>query len=355
MRRLRRFAIAGSAALLCTAACAHEAARPEVAELLRRADAALAAGLADEAQAAYEQAAALQHAAHIELGWVRARMQAGGYRQAIAFVAHAAGAHPDEPEGARFYAHLLSLGGQSAAAQAVLTRARSRLPAEPLLQTPLTACPSPDAVQVPAELQPPPLGQAVPAGAEVAGSALLLDDALHALVPVSLIDGASTLWVRNGLGRTQRVHVLSRDTVSGTALLRLDGPLDTPVKLSRAPREAFPGSPAFVVGYRADAQARPAWPQLCAGFLGRAPLDGSSARTLGIGIEAGSVGAPVYDMAGRLVGLVGPAGAAGGATLLPARQLAQFDTSAEAAPLAVDELYERSLRSSLQLIRARPR
>lgn len=351
---MRRAAWGAGLMLWAAAAAAHEApARPEVSALLQRADAALAAGQAEEAQATYEQAAALQHAAHIEVGWVRARMQAGGYRQALAFAAHAAGAHPDEAEGALLYAHLLSAGGQSAAAQEVLTRARRRLPGEARLPSGLTACPSHGGVGTQAELHPMPLGEPLPAGAVVAGSALLLGDARHALVPLVLVEGDAPLWVRNGLGRSQRAQVLSRDTEAGTALLQLAAPLDAPAALSRAPREAFPGSPGFVAGYRSDAHALPAWPQLCIGFLGHPPREGGP-RRLGIGVEDGSVGAPVFDNAGRLVGLVGPPDAAG-ATLLPARVLAGFAPTADAGPLPVDELYERSLRSSLQLITRRSR
>ena len=350
--RLHRAAIALGVAWLCAGAAAHEAVRPELATLLQRADTALAAGRADEAQAAYEQAAALRHAARIEVGWVRARMQAGGYRQAIAFAAHVAGAHPDEPEGALLYARLLGLGGQAAAAQDVIARARQRLPAEPMLQVPVTSCPAQARETSSVPLQPPPLGAAVPAGAAVVGSAVLLDDARQALAPLALVDGDGPLWVRNGLGRAQSATVVSRDAEAGTALLQLAAPLDAPGTLARAPREAFPGSPAFVAGYRADTEARPAWPQLCPGFLGSPARDGSG-RALGVRVEDGSVGAPVFDGAGRLVGLVAPAGRTGSVTLLPARQLVAFEPSSDASPLAIDELYERSLRRSLQLIRPR--
>lgn len=338
-------------ALLGGTACAHEPpARPEVAALLQRADAALAAGQSLDAQAAYEQAAALEHAARIEVGWVRARMQAGGYRQAVAFAAHAAGAHPDEAHGALLYAHLLNAGGQTRAAEGVLSRARLRLPGEPLLQAPLTSCPAREGPYVPGELQLPSLGEALPPGLVVAGSALLLDDAQHALIPLVLAEDETPLWVRNGLGRTQAAQVVNRDATAGTAVLALAAPLDTPAKLSRVPREAFPGSPAFVTGYRARLDAQPAWPQLCTGFLGMPPRDGGP-RPLGIAIEAGSVGAPVFDSAGRLVGIVGPTGPSGAPTLLSARHLTSIETSADTATRPLDEVYERSLLSSLQLIR----
>ncbi|WP_236674861.1 serine protease [Piscinibacter sp. HJYY11] len=336
--------------LLGGTACARDfSAPPGLASLLERADAALAAGESLGAQAAYEQAAALQHAARIEVGWVRARMQAGGYRQAVAFAAHAAGAHPEEAHGALLYAHLLNAGGQTQAAHSVLSRARERLPGEPLLQAPLSSCPS-HRSGVPDELQLPSLGEPLPPGLVVAGSALLLDDGQHALVPLAMADEQTPLWVRNGLGRTQAARMVSRDVAAGTAVLALAAPLDTPATLSRAPREAFPGSPAFVTGYAASAHAKPAWPQLCAGFLGTPPPDGGP-RPLGIAIEAGSVGAPVFDSAGRLIGLVGPIGPTGTPTLLSARNVTSIPTSNDTSPRPLDEVYERSLRSSLQLIR----
>lgn len=347
------------AALNVASAHEHAPARPEVAALLQRAETALAAGDSAQAQDAYEQAAALQHDAHIELGWVRARMQAGGYRQALAFAAHAAGAHPDEPDGALLYAHLLNAGGQAAAAEDVLARARRRLPDEPLLPPTLRACPGATPSPGAEALHLPPLGVAVPPGSRVAGSALLLGDARHAITAWALVADSAppdstadtpALWLRNGLGRTQRARVLSRDAQAGTALLQLDAPLDAPAELTRAPREAFPGSPALAVGYRAGAGAQPGWPQVCLGFLGGTPQPGEP-RALGFGVDDASIGGPVFDTSGRLVGLVGPAGRASGASLLPAKQLAAFPAADTTAALPIDALYERALRSSLQLIR----
>ena len=55
-------------------------------------EALLASGKVAEARDAFEQAAALEHAADIELGILRSQMQAGHYRQALDFAAHTAGA-----------------------------------------------------------------------------------------------------------------------------------------------------------------------------------------------------------------------------------------------------------------------
>ncbi|MBC7956454.1 MAG: trypsin-like peptidase domain-containing protein [Cytophagales bacterium] len=357
MTTTRGAACCAALALVVGAAGAHTAARPEVAALLQRADTALAQGQSGVAQAAFEQAAALQHAAHIEVGWVRARMQGGGYRQAIAFAAHAAGAHPDEAEGAILYARLLSLGGQQAAAEATLARARQRLPGDPGLGalTPADSC-RPVARDATADathddLSPPTLGDAVPRDARVVGSALLLDDARHALVPAGLVAGEGTLWVRNGLGRTRQAEVVSRDDATGTALLKLAEALDLPVPLTRAPRAAFPGSPAHAVGYRSDGAGRPAWPQLCTGFLGAPPREGG-ARALGIVVSPGTAGAPVYDGAGRLVGIVSLGSGDSKPGLISAHQLGTIPVSADAPNVPLDEIYERALRSSLQLIRS---
>ena len=58
------------------------------------------------------------HAPDTEAAQVRAHMQAGDYRRALAFGAHAASAHRrDWPAGTALYAWLLQAGGQAAAAR----------------------------------------------------------------------------------------------------------------------------------------------------------------------------------------------------------------------------------------------
>jgi S1-C subfamily serine protease len=326
---------------------------PAVLALLATAESALARGDAEAARSAFEQAAALEHTADIETGWVRAQMQAGEYRRALAFAAHTAGAHPNDPEGASLYAWLLFLGGQETVAQQVLARAVQRLPQDALLAETRERL-APGAVHRPWPYHPEALGDPVPLHARVTGSALLLADAAHALVPLGLLEGGAAVWVRNGLGRTSRAEVLRRDEASGLAVLRLAHPLDAPVALALAPREAFPGSPGFVVGYTADAAAQPAWPRLSTGFLGL-PAQGNQARRLGIDVPHGSAGAPVFDAFGRVVGVVLPAQADaqhGMASVASLRGWMAAPAETSAAPRAPDELYERALRSSLQLIRA---
>lgn len=352
-----------AAALFALAAAsnvqAHEGpnASPAVRALLVQAESALARGDAEVARTAFEQAAALEHTADIETGWVRAQMQAGEYRRALAFASHTAGAHPNDAEGAALYAWLLFLGGQEAVAQQVLTRATQRLPQDALLaETRERLSPAfvPGTPNHPWPYRPEALGDTIAPHARVAGSALLLPDATHALAPLSLLEGGGTLWVRNGLGRSTRAEVLRRDEASGFGVLRLAQPLDAPAALALAPREAFPGSPGFVVGYTVDTAAQPAWPRLSAGFLGM-PAPDAGARRLGIDVPNGSAGAPVFDNLGRLVGIVLPATADRQHRLSSVASLrgvmaAQPEPASGTRPL--DELYEQALRSSLQLIRA---
>ncbi|MBT9527857.1 MAG: trypsin-like peptidase domain-containing protein [Rhizobacter sp.] len=360
-----------AAALLVSAAsavCAHEvqgaksqASPPALPALLVRAETALKAGDANAARDAFEQAAALRHAADIEIGWVRAQMQAGEYRRALAFAAHIAGAHPHEGQGAALYAWLLFLGGQEAVASDALARAQLRLPSDALLSSVKTRLGAPNAAPPSAPFfAPQPLGDSVPAQARSVGNAILLPDARHAVAPLALIDGGGSLWLRNGLGRTVRAELLRSDAASGLAVLQLATPLDAPATLALAPREPFPGSPGLVVGYRVEADALPAWPKLSTGFLGAAMPDATQ-RRLGIDVPAGSAGSPVFDVAGRLAGIVLPPSAPGQPGLgrvASLRGVAQQEWPAPAASattppaMPVDQLYERALRSSLQLIRA---
>jgi Trypsin-like peptidase domain len=348
------------------AACAHEvrgaksqAMPPALPALLVRAEAALKAGDSNMARDAFEQAAALRHAADIEIGWVRAQMQAGEYRRALAFAAHIAGAHPHEGQGAALYAWLLFLGGQEAVARDALGRAELRLPGDALLSSVKTRLAAASAAPPDAPFfAPQSLGDSVPAQARAVGNAILLPDARHAIVPLALLEGGGALWLRNGLGRTVRAELLRSDAASGLAVLQLATPLDAPATLALAPREPFPGSPGLVVGYRAEADALPAWPKLSAGFLGGV-MPGATQRRLGIEVPAGSAGSPVFDAAGRLVGIVLPAGAPGQPGLGRVAALGAVAGLEPSAPVAspaspampLDQLYERALRSSLQLIR----
>jgi hypothetical protein len=325
VKTLRAFSLA---ALLCSGA-ALAAERP-VDELQRDGEAALRRGDSQQALDAFERAALLRHSAPIEIGIVRSLMQMGAYRRALAFAGHTAFAHPESHDGAQLYTLLLRLGGQPAVAQRLMQAA------------------PPDGARVQALAALAPSGAAVPATAVVAGNATLLPDGRHAIVPSSQLPADGALWLRNGLGRTVRVERHRRDGPGGVATLRLSEAMDAWPAAARRP---FPGTPAFVVAFDRAAT----WPQLHSGFLGSL-ADDTNGQWLGIETGAHAAGAAVFDSNARLLGMALPAaadgrlrfiGLAAASPQVPVTQPADVGSSAK---YSVDELYERSLRSVLQLI-----
>lgn len=351
-------------------------ARIERRHLIDEGEARLRAGEVAAAQRAFEQAAQSAHEAEIELGWLRAQMQAGQYRQALAFAAHTAGVHLDHVEGAAFYAWLLNLGAQVPVATQTLQQVQDRVPGHPLVQAVQrhwqsgALAPSADILSLPARMAPYASGEPVPAGAAVVATGLLLADGEHALVPRMAVpdaQAATRLWLRNGLGQTvaARPADLPGDAAQSDLLLwRLERRLPVAGGELVAPRDAFPGTPVYAVDQPASALGEPAWPVMRAGFLGL-PLASAPGKTrLGATLPAsGSRGGPVYDQGGRLVGValgqVAPPGSSAPPDLmLPVGALrarfgerfGRISPQARPTPVGADELYELVLRTSLQVL-----
>lgn len=321
-------------------------------ELQLAGEAALRRGDSQQALDAFERAALLRHSAPIETGIVRSLMQMGAYRRALGFAGHTAFAHPESHDGAALYALLLRLGGQAPVAQQLVEAGLQRAPDDVALARARAVLAAPlDDARVQALTALMPTGEGVPAAAGVIGNATLLPDGQHALVPLQQMPPDGALWLRNGLGRTVRAQRHRLDADTGLAVLRLAEAMAAPQGATRRP---FPGSPAFVVAF----DHASTWPQLHSGFLGNLAND-SAAQWLGIDAGVHSAGAPVFDGGGRLLGMALPAAANGrlrfialAATspLVPAVQPADASPS---PTRGTDELYERSLRSALQLIAVR--
>lgn len=323
--------------------------------LVAQGEAALAAGNGAAAQSAYEQAVALRHAVEVEIGWLRAQLQSGEVRRALAFAAHVAGAHRDGAPGAALYAWLLDRSAQPAVARAQITTAQRRWPDDPTVQWMARQLSGPAAAteDAPLRLGPYPTGDVPPADARVAASALRLDDR-RVLAPLAALGDGHRAWLRDGLGRTRAAVVEQRDATLGIALLRVETAAEGTAAFIAAPRDAFAGSPAFALGYEAGAD-RPAWPLMVAGLLGR-PLPGGPAQRLGIDMSA-SGGGPVFDHAARLVGMALPGDQGQPPRLLPLSALRGFlpgsagpSPDAAVARVAPDAIYEAALGVALQLI-----
>ena len=291
----------------------------ERAQLLQSGESALARLEVDRALQAFERAALILHAADTEIALVRAYMQGGEYRRALAFGAHTAGAHLDVVGGSALYAWLLHIGGQPAIAQRLLKETQARIPGNPLVMrvnqqlqtgTPLATRATPELLVLPTRLAPYGSAQKLPANAAVVGSGLLLLGGKQALVPLSLLPHSGRLWLRNGLGQLSAARLVRRLPSAEVALLQLQSPLPFAADLVAHTGPAFPGSVGLAVEYGAAPEAMPAWPLLRTGFLGGFAANGNE-RNLGIEMPPGARGGPVFDAAGRFVGvaLQGKAGA----------------------------------------------
>jgi tetratricopeptide (TPR) repeat protein len=328
---------------------------PEV--LLAEGEALLVAGDAAAALEVLQRAANLAHTPQIECTITRAQVQAGAYRQALAFGAHAALSHRAFAQAMALYAWLLHAGGQSVIAarllddalqrapdDTVLRLARDELarpwpqPAGPLLQAPLRCAPHAHGTPVP------------PRAVHAVGSAVLAADGRHALVARDALGDAPRCWLRNGLGRTVRADIASH--AGDWTLLRCEAPLPA-ATLSAAPAPVFAGSPIATCEYALMPRGDPVWPVLRQGFAGRLPTQGP--RPLGIALPPGPRGGPVFDRAGRLAGVArtGPAGdLLVAATELPLGFALAAARAELEAPL--DAVYEAALLLTLQVLAPAP-
>ena len=364
----------------------------ERAQLLKTGEAALARLELDTAIHAFDRAALIQHAADTEISLIRAYMQSGQYRRALASGAHTAGSHLDDVAASALYAWLLSVGGQGVIGQRLLDEVEARLLRDATSDPVVTAVQqqlrsgSPAAtgvlLGVPTRLAPYSSGPVLPRRAHVAGTALLLAGGRQALAPLALVPKAgkginTSVWVRNGMGALTAATVVARLPAAGVALLALNTALPVAQAPGVAVTEAFPGSAAFAVEYSASPTAEAAWPLLRTGFLGGMTKNPTrpEERALGITMPPGPRGGPVFDVAGRLIGIAlasqgnqrttqpilvsAPALRRELAKAAPAASLGSSPATLPAEPPAgagrvpVDMIYENAMRSTLQLITLR--
>jgi tetratricopeptide (TPR) repeat protein len=355
-------------AVLGATALAAGAQAPEIERALRAGELQLAAGDVAGAEATFERAAAGAHESAIEASVVRVYLQRGDYRQALSFAAHAAGAHSDYPPAAALYAWLLHAGGQQQVARRLLDEAVAAAPADRIVAAASASLAAPWPIAAGVLLEPPvrfaPYARGAVARGAVVASATLIDGGRRALAPGGAIAAdAAELWVRNGLGTTVRAVVERRFSLgdSELALLELHSALPLPENWAVAERAPFAGSVGYAVEFAAmPASAEAAWPLLRLGFFGRAPA-ATALPLLGIDLPPGPRGGAAFDEAGRLVGLAlrSPDGRDRLVTVaaLPEEARALLGELTPGGPTprsAVDVVYERALRLTLQLIVASP-
>jgi len=321
----------------------------------------LQSGRAAEALAAFESAALMLHAADTELGIVRSLMAAGEYRRSLAFGAHTAGVHRDQPGGSALYVWLLRLGGQAQVARFYLDQAMALAPGHALLLSVSSLLDEPwpraagSLLQLPWRAAPYAWaeGAAPPASLAVVGTATLLGHGSTAVTAASLATRApdGRLWLRNGLGQTTAARV-DASLVHGLVRLRLEQPLAAPA-WQKSDREPFAGSPGLMAEYAPDADGSAAWPLLRQGFFAGQPGT-AEARPLGLAAPPGPRGGPVFDRNGQVAG-VATGGVGEPGRLVPWQALAAGidlptpDPAVQVAGLP-DVVYEHALRAALQVL-----
>ncbi len=305
---------------------------------------ALSRGDADAALVPLEEAAGMSHDADTELLQLQMLLQRGQVRQAMAFAAHTAAAHRDEPQARELHLWLLALSGQTEHVRRRLT------PSDGPLAGLLDALAAPDGLLPAAAPTPWPHGTPVPADSRARATALLLHDGHLALAPLSALPAAGEVWLRSGLGRASRARPTQAPDLlapAGFAWLDVDPPLPPPAGATgivRRAGSAFAGSPAFRLAMPRTPDAAPSWPQLQMGFLGR--------QDLGWPAGAALDGGPVLDVAGRLIGLAAR-GADGVERLVPwtgGPPRADLPVSQDARPRSPDEIYEATLPFVAQVL-----
>lgn len=361
-----RAAVTALAVTACAAgSCGDEHTRlsPAHEALLRHAEHRLALGDAPGAVELLDRAAAVSHDPDTEMSLVRAYMAQGQYRRALAFGAHAAGGHADAPAATALYAWLLCLGDQCAFGQRLLTQALKLHPRDALLQEAAAGLasdqpqPAGDLLTAPHRMAPYGVqtgGQPPDDRAQAVATGIVLADGRHAVQPLSAsAHAASGLWLRDGLGRTTSARIECEIPSLGLAVALLDVPQDDS-GVRTAPNDAFAGSPAPAIGFVPSSTGAPAWPWLRAGFLGR-PTSPSPLPALGIDVAAHTDGAPVFDSLGRLTGVVRHTGT-GSPKRIPIDALVMalgreaLPVESTASRVGADEVYERALRSAVQVL-----
>ena len=329
---------------------------------LSNADRALMRGDAATAVASLDHAAS--HSAEAEALLVRAKLLLGRYRQALDLAGHSAGEHRESPGASALYAWLLSMGGQRTYALRMLKDLQSNGLADDvvaktidLLQSPSKA-PGAALLSGPYRMVPDDIRDAERAApsphGHVISNAVLLGDGQHALVPWSVaLAESNALRIRNGLGQSTTARLDRRLDDGPLALVSLDTPLE-PVPILAASLAPFAGSPGWVVTFACAAPAQPAWPWMFAGFLGRQADDGTR-QVSSAGAPADCTGAPVFDSAGRLLGVMA-IDRRGASSMVPIGTLREdLGFHGPEATQSPDLIYERSLRSVLQVIADGPK
>jgi hypothetical protein len=334
----------------------------EVKELLIKAEALLKRLDSAAALNLFEQAALIVHSSEVEVGIVRAHMQAGQFQRAISFCAHASGAHLEEAAPTLLYAHLLRLSGQTTHAEKLINDHRVKFGESSLKSAKVRLFPYFDDLILPPQ-------------STMLGSGLRLPNNQGVAIPLSMVRGVKNFWVRFGNGFISKATLEPIHNRDGLAVLRVDQLLKAsssfePLEIASKP--VFPGSVAFVMKF--ERQLPLNWPSLRPSFIGEPAASKSSDVSVGkqygrrfvdvpsntTASAGATLGATVFDQTGAAIGLLVPF--KDGSKVLKS-QLIPFTELGLIAPLvsgtrirlklAAEQVYQLGLNNMVQIIGAR--
>ena len=326
-------------------------------QALSKGDAARAAGL-------YEALAQQGESLEAEVGLIRASLQAGEFRKAVAYANLTAGEHPESGEAPALLAFLNDRAGRTEQAVAALKKLQSTRPddwvpiaahadilidrlapaearaviegwnarhpgaARPELTRLLMRARVAEGTESGAAPKTTPVnraateyaeGWAVPsfqtlplAGRRIvgAGNGVVVDGGKSVLTYAGVLGpSAHELLIRNGLGQLRRARVERLDRSKELIQVRLTEPFPA---TSSIPQDQV-SSPegvrfCFALGFSVPRSADPAYPAIAPGLVFRADTGVGGLMQITSALGSGHDGAPVFDARGKLIGLALGAG-----------------------------------------------
>ena len=339
-------------------------AEASIADYIAQAKSALTIGNSQQAAELYEKAAALGEAPEAEIGLVRAYLQAGEFRKAIAFANLVAAEHPDISETAALLAYLEDLEGQTPAAIAKITAELNQQPDDVALTAAyaeilLNHMATPQAIQLldtwmarnPAnadinrlraraalitgdqkavqswreqtlileektkqstDVKPTTHWPSHPLAAFSidqhmafkSGNGLVVDEGRKILTTAPLVTGATdSLLVRNGLGKIAKAHLEKIFADQGLALLRLETPYPKNWSITLQNPVLNNVRFCFVFCFPLTDSLETLYPIIIPSVVVRADVGVGQLMQISSSLAEDKGGSPVFDNTGRLIAL----------------------------------------------------
>lgn len=352
---------------------------------------ALTSGDAATALTMYESLTQQGESLEAEIGLVKAALQAGEFRKAMSWATLTAGEHTESSDAVALLAFMHDRIGHTEQALATLRQLQTDRPNDPVATAALShvlidrggnaSSRATSAGGTAAKVASPdwlrPSFEPIPIGSTrvlSAGNGIIVDSGQHVLTYSAVLPkGATTIYVRNGLGKIRRAVREAGDQKGEIVRLRLTESYPAAWALPQDQIVAPEGVRfCFALGYRSPGNSAGAYPAVSPGLVFRADAGIGGLMQVTSALGAGNIGSPVFDPRGRLLGLSvgtgdividgrnlrGNVGAGQFAIrVLPAPHGATKATIAAARPAgplppmpAIEELYERLTPSLVQIV-----